>query len=175
MSVITHLYQHLLPQNKVQSTITIGPDGLPSSIAVQNLGPDRNTAGLVVLLAGQADLLQHVAEHEAMGGVQYTNSQSPAFAASYTPDLSLGSSVIVGTLSAGITVNNPTNVPPFGYDVTFYFLQNGTGGFAVAWGTSYIFATAWTNTGNTAGKRSQITFEPDPNGLLIARGANSWY
>jgi hypothetical protein len=42
-------------------------------------------------------------------------------------------------------------------------------------GTNYIFPTAWTNTGNTSAKRSQVTFVVDPNGLLIAQGANSWY
>jgi hypothetical protein len=100
--------------------------------------------------------------------------QSPTFAASYTPDLGLGCTVNVGTLTANITINNPTNVPSKGTRLKFYLLEDGTGGWTATWGANYIFPTAWSNAGNTAGKKSSVSFLSDGT-VLIAQGANSWY
>ena len=107
-------------------------------------------------------------------GITTLLSQSVAYAASITPDFSSGTLVIVGALTGGITVNNGTNVPAEGLLVAFSFVQDGTGGRAVSWGANYVFPTAWTNTGNTASKKSRILFQSDGTNL-VAVGANSWY
>ena len=123
--------------------------------------------------------MQSTNTHVAIATMTVNNTiestvQAPVFAASYTPDLGLGCTITVGTLTAGITVNNFTNVPRKGTIVKVYFTQDGTGGWGVTWGTNYIFPTAWSNTGNTAGKKSSVTFQSDGT-VLVAQGANSWY
>lgn len=101
-------------------------------------------------------------------------AQSITSAASITPDLGVGCAVTVTALAAGITVNNPSNVPAANTPVDIAFTQNGTGGFNVTWGTNYLFPTAWSNTGNTANTASRIRFISDGT-KLVAQGANSWY
>lgn len=100
-------------------------------------------------------------------------SQTIAYAATITPDLSSKPVVMVGTLTGAITVANPSRLPALGQEVTFHFTQDGTGGRAVSWGSSYVFPTAWSNTGNTAGLGSTITFVSNGN-KLHAKGANAW-
>lgn len=96
------------------------------------------------------------------------------YAASVTPDLASTNIVSITPLTGNITVANPAQFPPDGTLVSFNFVQDGTGGRTVSWGANYIFPTAWSNTGNTLGKKSKILFISD--GLnLIAQGANSWY
>jgi hypothetical protein len=106
-----------------------------------------------------------------------TGSQLPAYAATYTPDFGLGSYRIkVGTLTGAMTVANPVSAsfPPQGAQVSLTFTEDGTGGRNVSWGANYIFPTAWSNAGNTAGKKSTVTFTSDGVSQLTANGANSW-
>lgn len=44
----------------------------------------------------------------------------------------------------------------------------------VAWNAAYIFPTAFSNTGNTANKKTTVVFISDGT-ALVAVGANSWY
>jgi hypothetical protein len=62
------------------------------------------------------------------------------------------------TLSAARLVGAPLN-PATGQRLTFILLQNGTGGFAVTWNA--VFKVSWSDTGNTANKRSMISFVYD--------------
>lgn len=97
-----------------------------------------------------------------------------AYAASVTPDLSNARAITIEPLTGNVAVANPAVFPPDGTLVTVNFLQAGAGGFTVSWGANYIFPTAWSNTGNTTGKKSKATFISD--GLnLISQGPNSWY
>lgn len=59
------------------------------------------------------------------------------------------------TLSAARLVGAPLN-PATGQHLYFTLIQNGTGGFAVTW--SAAFKVSWSDTGNTANKRSTIGF-----------------
>jgi hypothetical protein len=72
----------------------------------------------------------------------------------FTPDVS-GSNTLAMTLNGNTTINAPTN-PVDGLHHTFLLIQDGTGGWTVTWDP--IFKHAWSNTGNTAGKQSAITF-----------------
>jgi hypothetical protein len=104
-------------------------------------------------------------------------TQQPAYAATYQPDFGLGSYAIeLGTLTGNMTVSNPVSAsfPAKGQRVVLIATQDGTGGRTLTFGTDYIFPTAYTNTGNTAGKKTTIEFISDGT-KLIASGANSWY
>jgi len=59
------------------------------------------------------------------------------------------------TLSAARLVGAPTNFAA-GQHLYFTLIQNGTGGFAVTWNA--VFKVSWSDTGNTANKRSTIGF-----------------
>lgn len=67
-----------------------------------------------------------------------------------------GGECIQVTLTAARLVGAPLN-PIIGQRLTFLFIQNGTGGWAVTWNAAFV--TAWSDTGNTANKRSSIEFE----------------
>jgi hypothetical protein len=79
----------------------------------------------------------------------------------------------VAALTGNVTIANPVTVPPPGSRWSFGFLQDGTGGRTVSWGTNYKFPTAWSNTGNTLGLRSFASFVSDGT-YLWADGVNSW-
>ena len=110
-----------------------------------------------------------------MSALTFNERRVQAVASSATPALNcdLGG-VVTFTAAAASTWGAPTNVPPAGRRVTVVITQDGTGGWAISWNAAYQFPTAWTNTGNTAGKISSITFVSDGT-KLIAQGANSWY
>jgi len=79
------------------------------------------------------------------------------YAAAITPDAASAETVIVGTLTAGITVNNPTGSRE-GMWLRFDFTQDGSGGHAVTWGTA--FKVSW-SPDTAAGKRNTISFRYD--------------
>ena len=102
-------------------------------------------------------------------------AQVVTFSATPALNCDLGGTVTLSTaVTSAPTWAAPTNVPPAGEKVTIVMTQDGTGGWNVAWNAAYIFPTAWTNTGNTAGKISSVTFVSDGT-KLVAQGANSWY
>lgn len=98
--------------------------------------------------------------------------QSPAFAASYTPDLSLGNHINVGTLTDNVTINAPTN-SILGQRLSFFFLQDGTGGRTVTWNATY--KVSWSDTGNTANKRAAVEFYYNGSNWLQVGGQVVWY
>lgn len=75
-------------------------------------------------------------------------------AASVTVDASASTAFQV-TLAGNRTVAAPTNAVS-GDRMTITVIQDGTGGRTLAWNA--VFKQAWSNTGNTAGKRSTIGF-----------------
>jgi hypothetical protein len=82
--------------------------------------------------------------------------QTPAFAASYTPDPFAGQFIEM-TLTGAITVNAPASAYN-GQQVTFIFIQDATGGRVVTWNA--VYRVNWTPT-TTAAKRNTITFVYD--------------
>lgn len=86
--------------------------------------------------------------------------QVGTYAASYAPNPMLGR-LLELTLTGNITIGKPTNVimGGIGNQITYLFIQDGTGGRTVAWHANY--KQGWSDTGNTAGLRSTITFEWD--------------
>jgi hypothetical protein len=77
------------------------------------------------------------------------------------------------TVTAARQIANPTNRTP-GQKLTFVIIQDGTGGWAITWDTAY--KNAWSDTGNTLGLRSTITFSDDDSTIyLTQQGAQSAY
>jgi aminopeptidase C len=102
--------------------------------------------------------------------------QTLAFNASLTPDPFLGEVVEI-TLTNNVTaVNEPPAYALYsGIRFTLVFIQDGTGGRTVA-GFNAAYKVVWSDTGNTANKRSSITFERDKaNTAWSMVGAQSPY
>jgi len=98
-----------------------------------------------------------------------------AVASSATPALRCGlGNNVTFTATAASLWGAPSEVPPAGTPVTITITQDGTGGWAITWNAAYIFPTAWSNTGNTAGKKSVASFISDGTSL-VAQGGNVWY
>lgn len=62
------------------------------------------------------------------------------------------------TLGGNRTMGAPTNAS-IGQEITYLVIQDGTGGRTLAWNA--VFKVSWSDTGNTAGKRSTISFSYD--------------
>lgn len=75
-------------------------------------------------------------------------------AATIAVDASAGN-IFVVTLGGNRTMGAPTN-PTRGQTITFEIVQDGTGGRTLAWNAA--FKQVWSDTGNTLGKRSTISF-----------------
>jgi hypothetical protein len=83
---------------------------------------------------------------------------SSGYVASYTP-LPYTVSTYSVSLAGPITINNASMSPLIpGWEFTFIFTQDATGGRVVTWGTTW--KTAWTPV-TTAGKINSITFRCD--------------
>lgn len=82
-------------------------------------------------------------------------------AATVTLDASGGNTFIL-TATAGVgatrAIGLPTN-PQTGQRIVITFIQDGTGGRALTWNA--VFKQTWSDTGNTASKRSSIAFTYD--------------
>lgn len=92
--------------------------------------------------------------HENFNGIQTAS----IVAGVLTVDAAAGSLVKV-TVDNDVTVTLKTYSAIKGQPLEFIFIQNGTGGYAVAFAGSY--ETAWVDTGNTANKVSSIKFIHD--------------
>lgn len=115
-------------------------------------------------------------------GAGYGNTQSSLEglrsinAVSYGASLTVnggtaGDMVQISALTGNITINAPSN-PAKGKILIFVFTQDGTGGRTVTWDA--VFKHAWSDTGNTANKRSTIQLYYDGSSW-IQIGAQSPY
>lgn len=103
------------------------------------------------------------------------NPQTLVSGAAPAWDLNLGNVASLATgANATVTLGAPANVPQAGMQCQITITQDGTGGRTVAWNAAYIFPTAFSNTGNTANKKTTVVFTSDGT-ALVAVGANSWY
>lgn len=64
-----------------------------------------------------------------------------AFASTITPNADNTDIANVGTLTADITIANPTGTPVDGQDLQFRLAEDGTGGWVITWGNGYAFGT----------------------------------
>jgi hypothetical protein len=73
-----------------------------------------------------------------------------AYAASITVNAQDGDRVIIGALTGGLTLNAPTNGYR-GQTLTFYFLQDGTGGRTITWNAAFRKAADGAGAANQKG------------------------
>lgn len=90
----------------------------------------------------------------------YGGQQFPTFAASFTPNPTLGGTIILGAMTANLTINAVAagNLWP-GQVVTFHLTQDGTGGRTYTFNAQYVLAGASSaSLVTTASKRNIISF-----------------
>lgn len=102
----------------------------------------------------------------------YTHFQDIAYAASITPDLSLGTTIIVGALTGNITINAPTNRVK-GERITFIFTQDGTGGHTITWNAVFKKAADGAGTANQVGSTQFVSY--DGTNLVQIGGALTFF
>ena len=105
---------------------------------------------------GPAQSLLHEGSFVLSGDLEWS-AQSVSLA-STSVNAMKGNIVDVAALAAGVTVANPTN-PVANQMLIYKFVQNGTGGFTVAWGTAFRVAAGVVST--TANKASVVAFRYD--------------
>jgi hypothetical protein len=108
------------------------------------------------------------------GGLLAERMQTPAFAASFTPNLDSGPVIKPGVLTNNITINAPTLSIgiPTGSVIEFHLTQNGTGGWAVTW--NGVFIKTWSDAGNVLNTRSSIRFRYDGTNWLQVGAQRLW-
>lgn len=99
-------------------------------------------------------------------------TQSLAFAATFASNLQLGNRVVVGSLTANITISAPTNIPVFDTAVVYEFTQDGTGGRTITW--SSVFKGAAPTASGIANQKQRVEFISDGTNLIFV-GASGWY
>lgn len=136
------------------------------TITVNDLG---NAYGAATLF-NSSSTTSTIALKRSISTVQtLTSGAAPAV------DCNLGNVMTLATgANATVTLGAPSNVPPAGERVQMTITQDATGGRTVAFNAAYIFPTAFSNTGNTANKKTTVLFVSDGT-ALVAQGANSWY
>lgn len=94
-------------------------------------------------------------------------AQSLAYAATVTPDPYLGGNVYVGTITAALTLANPSSAGQWsvgpvlyiiGQEMSFSLVQDGVGGHAISFGTNYKISAALAT---AASSTTTITFRYD--------------
>jgi hypothetical protein len=102
--------------------------------------------------------------------------QTIAFnATTMSVNFALGTSVIFGTLTANVTaMSAPTNIPSAARRVlvSFYMLQDGTGGRTFTWNTKFV--GAWPTGSGTANQKQMVIGESDGTNLIF-RSSSGWY
>lgn len=135
------------------------PNGATNSIVDQLTGFTLTAEQAVYAVGNGASSTRTVLSSDAALGSRFKvlrrSVQTPTSSASITVDASAGEKVEPSVLAANATINAPTN-PSLGQELTFTFIQDGTGGRTVAWNA--VFKQSWSDTGNTLNKRSTITF-----------------
>lgn len=96
--------------------------------------------------------------------------QTPAYAATLTPDREAGGIYAPEALTGNLTIGAPSNA---GGRLVFSFLQDGTGGRTVTWNA--IFIHSWSDTGNTANRRSSIAFVYDGTNWIQDGAQVAWH
>lgn len=115
------------------------------------------TSDIVTRLSDNLNLSEKTAGRAILKAISVT-PQDVGYSAEITPTPRSYSSIKVGTLTSGITINTPTS-PSDGDILRLQFQQDGTGGHAISFSTDY--KSSYNNTGNTAFTRASIEFYYD--------------
>lgn len=99
-------------------------------------------------------------------------TQSPAFSASFACNLQSGNRVSIAAMTASMTHQSPTNIPPQGVVIEYNFLQNGTGGYGITW--SALHKGSWPTASGTANQKKTVRGVSDGTNILF-QGDSGWY
>jgi len=99
-----------------------------------------------------------------------SNTQDIAYAAAITPDLSLGTNIVVGALTGNLTINAPTNVVK-GETLDIALVQDATGGRTITWDA--VFKKAADGAGS-ANQKASTSFMFDGTHWIQRGGALAW-
>ncbi|QXE85962.1 right-handed parallel beta-helix repeat-containing protein [Geomonas nitrogeniifigens] len=99
------------------------------------------------------------------------NTQTLTDAATVVVDPRIGELASI-TLSQNTTFNGPAYVQK-GDKITFLITQDATGGRTVAWGSA--FKVSWSDAGNTANKKSSVSFICDGTYYVQVGAQVPWY
>lgn len=142
---------------RTAGTATVNIDGFGNSM------PTNNTYLAVDVLA--TDVRLRITD--TVWPIGYTATRTPSFRS--------GTQVVMsGPLTGDMAWADPTFFPAAGCEVNIFFTQDGTGGRNVTWGSAYVFPVAWSNSGNSAGKKSLARFI-STGSALVHQGTNVWY
>jgi len=156
------------------------------SVLIQGLRHEGNAITLVrnnavsgvfpaVVVDDEASMLpSSVTVFSGQNALMVTNRRNTTQAVAYTTPFTPGANqqiVELGALTGNLAVNLPSS-PVRGNQLTFRILQDGVGGRTVTWDAGY--KQAWSDTGNTANKRTTITFYYDGTSF-VQLGAQSPY
>ena len=138
-----------------------------------------STTSSSFFVSGGAEIVNNLASNNTIvgSGYSYTHAKTTAeeitYAATIQPDCALDQVKII-TLTGSAIISLPVNsLGKAGDTLNFIFIQNGTGGYTVTWDVTY-FKSNWSNTGNTANKRSSVTFVYDGTYWTQMGAQNPW-
>lgn len=120
----------------------------------RNFRAEPTVAAPAVVNIKDSRIMQGLATHSTsfftLNFVDNLNIQSPAYAATITPNPNLGSRINVGALTGALTINAPVN-PQSGQVIDFSFLQDATGGRVITWNAVFKKAVEANGTANQVG------------------------
>lgn len=171
------LYQS---HNTVVSDNVISSDGATTQYALSFIATGTPTY-LHERIAYHGNLVEGMQQGEinpdvaANAGAGNVIDATQVIGSEATPTLNcLAGTTATFTATSAAAWTAPDVLPPAGTPVKIFITQDGTGGWAITWDAAFVFPTAWSNTGNTAGTKSVASFVSDGT-KLIAQGANVWY
>lgn len=105
--------------------------------------------------------------------VDVLNPSATSISSNTAPNLST-SSLFQYTVTAGLAISAPTSAT-IGQEFVIEIIQGGSGGYAITWDSSFKFNSAWSDTGNTTGKRSSCRFMCMASGVYVQQGIQTVY
>jgi hypothetical protein len=137
------------PGSNQESNIALGPNCMTTSVAAATavqINDQGNADDFKVVMDPQLQTgfttPYSISSSATILGTPYAGWQQPTLAATMSTDLSKGSDVEIGPMTANVTMNIPTNFYP-GLTFTYTFQQNGTGGYTVNWNNNNLSAGEW--------------------------------
>jgi len=149
------------------------------TIALNNVSIGGNISGVKKLFKSGATSNSIVYVNDTHGGlvdtpssgsVTYADTQSIAYAAAITPNLSSGNNVVVGTLTGNITVNAPLN-PRKGQILTLNYTSDATVGRTITYNAVFKASVVPVSTANA---KASHMFVYDGTKWIQTGGALVW-
>jgi hypothetical protein len=131
--------------------------GASLAVAPGDPGIDTTAAGQLSIGALNATVVDIDPSAQFSADIR-RSYQTPTEAVLVSGVSAIAGEIIEVTLTAARLVGAPLN-PALGQRLQFALIQGGAGAFAVTWNA--VFKVTWSDTGNTAGKRSTVAFQYD--------------